>query len=67
MDLIIRFSEKGAQVLVPKDMKAQDMVLASFLITREVNKAFDVAEFQQAQLDQTIQRVSAIPSGLKSV
>jgi len=64
MDIIIRFSDKGAQVIVPKDCNALQIVFAAALLTREMNKGLDMVEFQQSQMQGAIQKVRTLPTNL---
>jgi hypothetical protein len=65
MDIIVRITEKGAQVLIPNGCEINQLFTASALLMREANRTLDVVEMQQAVMDKTIQKVSTLPDGLK--
>ena len=61
LKLTIEFMENGIKLDIPSGLAPMQLAFAAYLLTRQSDKLMDIAEFQESQMQSTIERVAAMP------
>lgn len=67
MDIVIRINDDGMRVLIPEGCQINYIFTAAGLLLREADKIIDLMEVKDAMMNNAIQKVAALPEGMKRV